>query len=303
MNDTNDQSRSIILAAFMSFILPGFGQLYNGRWNRALCILLIFCASFMAFMGWATMAVPAKYAFYVFAASLGLCGLIWLASIIDAVLLSRKNQDYELRPWQTISVYIVVVLFAYIAVFKGVGGYTRTHIMEPFRIPSGSMKPGILQGDFIFADKQVNCKGCKRALRHGDVALFLYPKNRTQVFIKRIIGLPGDKIEVQGQSVFRNGKKLTTAEATLENGFTRVTERARKGAYDVQWSKNRKGRKSYEVPSGQVFVLGDNRNHSQDSRRYGNVPTSDVIGIAHHIWLSLDRNRDMRWSRLGMLIK
>ena len=300
---TNEHGRSIWLAAFLSFILPGFGQLYNGRWNRALGIMLAFATSFLFFLGWGPMYVPDAYAFYTFAASFGLSGLIWIGSIIDAILLSRYQRHYQLQHWQTLPVYLTVLLFMYIGVFKGLGAYTRTHVMEPFRIPSQSMLPGIEKGDFVFADKNVNCKGCGRQLQRGDVALFLYPKNRNLVFIKRIIGLPGDVIEISGSAVKRNGRDLTQKISEKDAGKLLVTERGHSQSYSVQWTRPNTTSQRFEVPSDHVFVLGDNRNQSQDSRTYGSIPVADVIGVSHHIWLALDDNHDIRWSRLGKLTR
>jgi signal peptidase I len=201
--------------------------------------------------------------------------------------------------WQTIPVYTAVFLFAYLAVFKAGFGYVRSHIVEPFRIPSQSMAPGIVRGDFLFADKRVNCPGCRHETAPGDVALFVFPDNRGMVFIKRVIGMPGDTIEIDGAAVRRNGKPLTVRSTDMPDGGVTVVERGAHGEYEVQWDRADGGSRTFEVPHGHVFVMGDNRSHSRDSRSVGTIPLTDVIGVARSVWLSLDNDMEIRWERMG----
>ena len=302
MTESRNRPRSLVVAAFLSLILPGFGQLYNGQWNRGLGQFLLFSVSFLGCLGWLTMNVSPKYTFMVFAATLVLSGLIWVYSTVDALVMARRLREYQEAAWQTWPVYVGVFLFAYIAVFNSLIGYTRSNLMEPFRIPSASMEPNLIRGDFLFADKRVNCKGCRRELVHGDVALFLYPKNRNLVFIKRIVGLPGDRITISGTTVSRNKQTITTS-SEQSGGSITTSERGRNGQYSVVWQKDSGNQRKFKVPPGHVFVLGDNRDRSRDSRHYGSVPIQDVIGIATHVWLSVTGDGGVVWNRLGQQIK
>ncbi len=293
---------SVLVAGLMSFVLPGFGQFVNGRPNKGLWVFGVFCAAVLFLMALASLMVPDRYLVAALAASLLVAILVWLYGIGDAMWQAWRA-PLPPRPWQTLPVYAAVLVFAYAVVFKAGGGYVRAHVVEPFRIPSQSMAPGILRGDFLFADKRVNCPGCRLEPRHGDVALFIYPDNRNMVFIKRIIGMPGDRIEIDGTRVMRNGQDLTVRATERDGGRIEVVERGARGEYEVEWTHPGDERLEFDVPHGQVFVMGDNRSHSRDSRRIGTIPMADVIGIARQVWLSVDENLDIRWDRMGRRVR
>ncbi|GJL82166.1 MAG: hypothetical protein DHS20C01_18000 [marine bacterium B5-7] len=292
---------SIIFAGAMSLILPGYGQLYNADPGRAAWIFLIFCTASISAIALVSLLVPDKWLIACFVLSIAITLLTWFISIVDALWQAWRHPVAE-RPWQTTPLYIAVLLIAYLLVFKAGGGYIRSNLIESFRIPSQSMAPGILRGDFLFADKRVNCPGCSRSLQPGDVALFIYPDNRNLVFIKRVIGMPGDRIEIEGTDVKRNGKSLSVITTPRSGGRIEVVERGARGVYEVEWSRPVIDKLTFKVPHGHVFVMGDNRNHSQDSRVIGPVALADVIGIARQIWLSVDDSLDIRWGRMGKTI-
>ena len=91
------------------------------------------------------------------------------------------------------------------------------------------------RGDFITADKRYNCPGCKHAIRRGDIAIFTYPNNRTAYYIKRIIGLPGDRVQLKGHEVLINGKSLTVSEVSRDGGFE-VLEGDGERQWQVSWT-------------------------------------------------------------------
>ncbi len=291
-----------VIALFMAVILPGFGQLYNAQWNKALWVFLAFCLSTLFLMALNSLWVPDRWLMTAMALSLAGMLLSWAVGVLDAVWHAWRR-PHGREPWQTLPVYTVVLLFAYFGVFKAGGGYVRRNLVEPFRIPSESMAPGLTRGDFLFADKRVNCPGCRVKLRHGDVALFVYPDNRNVVFIKRIIGMPGDTIEIEGTEVRRNGRALTIDSEEFDNGRVEVSERGSRGAYQVAWNRPDDRRQTIEVPHGQVLVMGDNRSASQDSRRFGTIPMGDVIGVARQTWLSVSDRLEIRWERMGRTIR
>ncbi len=292
---------SVLVAGAMAFVLPGFGQLFNGQPNKALWIFGIFCAAVLFLMALASLLVPDRFLLAALGASLLAAGAAWVYGIADAMWRAWRSPAPP-RPWQTLPVYAGVLLLAYVGVFKAGGGYVRAHVVEPFRIPSQSMAPGIQRGDFLFADKRVNCPGCSRTVRHGDVALFIYPDNRNMVFIKRIVGMPGDRIEIDGTRVARNGQDLTVRSTDRPGGRIEVVERGARGLYEVEWTHPGEEKLSFDVPHGHVFVMGDNRNHSQDSRRIGMIPLADVIGLARQVWLSVDDRFNFRWERMGRAV-
>lgn len=295
--------RNPYFALIMSFFLPGFGQLYNGEPDKAIWIFLIF--SLLSIPGAALVAlhlpdglvVPALFT------GLALTLALWIYGMIDAWNNARRRQDYLVRDWQTSGMYALVFLICSATALPLLIGYVRAHEVESFRIPSRSMEPGILRGDVIFADKRYNCPGCRAAVRRGDIAIFVYPNNRTHYYIKRIIGLPGDHVKVSGHGVTLNGKALAVSEEKTAGGVL-VTEALNGKTWAAQWTDSGKNPPEADetVAPGQVFVMGDNRDESVDSRFFGTVPLQDVVGKARQVWFSKDAG-GVRWGRLGLVLK
>ncbi len=198
----------------------------------------------------------------------------------------------------------------------------RAFVVEPFRIPSKSMVPALLVGDFILVNKF--SYGLRLPVFHtefvdlgeperGDVMVFRYPPNPTRDYIKRVIGLPGDKISYRGDQLYINGELVPRESKGRYDGndepsveITRVLIEELPGGtqhaiLDVQ------GRQSPDisvmVPPHHYFVMGDNRDNSADSRVWGFVPQDHVVGKAFMIWMSIDFDEfDLRWSRIGDVI-
>ena len=178
----------------------------------------------------------------------------------------------------------------------------RPHQVEPFRIPSASMEPSILEGDFLLADKRYNCPNCEGRVGAGDIGIFVYPNDRTTYYIKRVIGLPGDHVTIKGHEVAVNGKSLTREES-VDGERIVVREQSGERRWRVQWDKNAAGADvDVTVPPGQIFLLGDNRDNTTDSRKFGAVPLSDLVGRARQIWFSKSES-GVRWERLGKVVE
>lgn len=199
----------------------------------------------------------------------------------------------------------------------------RSFVVEPFRIPSPSMVPTLLEGDFILVNKF--SYGLRLPVLHtefldlgeperGDVAVFRWPKDPSKDFIKRIVGLPGDEIVYDNHQLFIDGEPVKTERLGVYEGENvpedqRVIEYLEHlGEHDhrklnVATSRDRR-RLQVEVPEGHYFVMGDNRDHSMDSRVWGFVPEHNLVGQAFLIWMSVDTDPiGLRFSRLGNLIE
>ena len=178
--------------------------------------------------------------------------------------------------------------------------FIRTFIVQAFKIPSGSMIPTLQIGDHILVNKlaygvRVPFWGHYLAQfktpQRGDVVVFIFPEDRTKDFIKRVVGLAGDSVEVRDKKIFINGKPIEDSHAYFEGDN-------QPGGIQIRDDYGPK-----TVPAGHIFVMGDNRDKSYDSRFWGYVSLDDVRGRAFLIYWSWDgADRWVRWERLGGVI-
>ena len=301
MNDL--KPRKPLMAALMSFILPGFGQLYNGEVNRGLLIFIGFTLCSIPLVVMIALYLPSALTLPMLVLTILLSLGLWIYGIADAWDKARKLGDYTLKSWQTSGAYLLIFLSAMMFILPAMTQYIRANLVESFNIPSASMEPSVMTGDILFANKRYNCPQCPEAIKRGDIGIFVYPNNRTQYFIKRIMALPGDRIEVNQQQVFVNGRALARGALEQQGDNVIVTEKLDQAEYQVQWlASDTEGMIELVVPPGQVFVMGDNRSATKDSREFGAVPMRDVVGKAQQIWYSKGEE-GIRWDRLGMLLK
>jgi signal peptidase I len=240
---------------------------------------------------------------------------VWVYAIWDAWRCAGTKAGTIIKPWQISGVYFLVFLLCDLLALPLLTLYVRQHQVEPLRIPSSSMEPSVLHGDMIWADKRYNCPGCKQGVHRGDIAVFAYPNDRSILYIKRVIGLPGDHIQLKNRQVWVNGLAL---QQSLPNDQGAVTEGFGERRWQVQWAEakvevaklpplNRVEMApvtelNITVPDGQVFVLGDNRLASTDSRSFGTVPMQDILGRARQVWFSSNA-QGVRWDRLGQVLE
>jgi len=198
----------------------------------------------------------------------------------------------------------------------------RSFLVEPFRIPSGSMMPTLLIGDFILVNKYtygirlpvLNTKIIEMGEpERGDIVVFRFPKDPKVDYIKRVIGLPGDRIAYYNKQLYVNGEAIKQTEIAEYQGVGQgsVMTGARLLSEDLKGVNHdiliRQGQPSvqgeFTVPEGQYFVMGDNRDNSNDSRYWGTVPESHLVGKAFFIWMSWDwENGGVAFDRLGTIL-
>ena len=200
----------------------------------------------------------------------------------------------------------------------------RSFLFEPFRIPSDSMMPTLLDGDFIFVSKFAY--GLKLPVtntrflpigepKRGDVIVFRKPSDPSMNYIKRLVGMPGDHIEVRGRQVFVNDKPMPVemhgpyqgprniqAQADAQQGDELLGEVKHRILYI-----NEREPREYDdvVPEGHYFFMGDNRDNSRDSRfpDVGFVPEKNLVGKAVRIWLNWNLPEPPLWGRIGDAIR
>jgi signal peptidase I len=199
----------------------------------------------------------------------------------------------------------------------------RSFLVEPFRIPSGSMMPTLLVGDFILVNKfaygirlpVLNTKiiDIDEPVR-GDVVVFRYPKDPSVDYIKRVVGLPGDTVRYANKVVYVNGKPagqvpagvyLGKGSGVSMSGASKRREQLGDLQHDILVMPRTPGVEGqYVVGEGEYFVMGDNRDNSNDSRYWGTVPEGNLVGKAFRIWMNWDSaNGGVDWDRIGMKIQ
>ncbi|RMF77503.1 MAG: signal peptidase I [Nitrospirae bacterium] len=218
-------------------------------------------------------------------------GLLLLGSarVVAARWLPRKVVEYH----DALSLAVVLALFL------------RTFCVQAFKIPSGSMEPTLLVGDHLLVNKMLYgiwLPGMDHPIltirepQRGDIVVFRYPRDERRDFIKRLIGLPGDVIEIRDKVVYVNGKRLHEPYA-----------RWRDPAIYPRGSGSLAPRDNfgpYTVPPGHYFFMGDNRDNSHDSRFWGTATRKELIGKAMIIYLSCDPATHLpRLSRTGMITR
>ncbi len=182
--------------------------------------------------------------------------------------------------------------------------FVRAFVVQAFKIPSGSMEPTLLVGDHILVNKfiygvRIPVIGTKfftfKKPQRGDVIVFIYPRDRSKDFIKRVIAVEGEEVEIRGQKIYINGRPIEDSWGTYRR--------------DSSWSQpSSENYGPVIVPPGSLFVLGDNRDNSQDSREWGFVPLEDVLGKAFIIywswnWHATSLLSKARGNRIGHLIR
>lgn len=265
--------------------------------------------------------------------ALVVCGVIWA---IDAIWIAPRRRDaaakaqaaaggqlaeeklHEISKESTLVEYarsffpvILIVLLL------------RSFLVEPFRIPSGSMIPTLWEGDFILVNKyayglRLPVLGTKVASvgepQRGDIIVFRFPQDPSIDYIKRVIGLPGDRISYHDKVLYINGEP---AQQRSSGVYTEVTTGIPFPAQlQEEWVIDKEHMMvihpdyrsplddgEWWVPAGTYFVMGDNRDNSNDSRAWGFVPEQNLVGRAFFIWMSLGKKNGFAWQRIGTKIR
>lgn len=201
-----------------------------------------------------------------------------------------KNRKTAIREWsEAIIIAILIALFI------------RTFVVQAFKIPSGSMKPTLQIGDHLLVNKftyGIKIPFTRKTLiplndpKREDIVVFIYPVERTKDFIKRVVGIAGDTVEIKDKKIYLNG-------SPYNDGHGVYTDR-------ILFPASIQPRDNFgpvTVPAGHIFVMGDNRDQSYDSRFWGFVNLRDALGKAFIIYWSWDKtNNDVRWSRMGSIL-
>jgi len=262
------------------------------------------------------------FSFYLFVAVV-ITGSIWLidkwffepkrnqvvhasTEIHQGVEISRKGKEPVIVEYSKSFFPVLLIVFL-----------LRGFVVEPFRIPSGSMLPSLYIGDFILVNKfsyGIKLPVLNKKIidfsspERGDVVVFRYPRDPNLDYIKRVIGLPGDHIAYYNKVLYVNGQPVerdfvgqyTGPGQTFANEYLEKLQGAEHAILLLPARPNNL-QGEYIVPEGMYFVMGDNRDNSNDSRVWGPVPESNLLGKAFMIWMHF--SDELHLNRIGNVIK
>lgn len=271
------KKRDSSVASLCNLVSPGLGFLYVGRPIYAVALPLTMWL-LLSIAAW-TKIIFIPYGVLIMVAA-GL--VVWLGSVAAAGLLAQRQSAVELLPFQRWYVYIGFVVITSIIGNVLVGNRGALLGYESYRIPSRSMEGTILLGDFFISNAW---KYRTQSPQRGELVVFSLPGKPGIKYVKRVIGLPGDHVEIKSGVLSVNGSSLSEPYVNPENNQRSLRE-------DV----------SYEVPATGYFVMGDNRDHSNDSRYWGPVPEENICGSVEFVWFSFDPASGVRTSRIGQRV-
>lgn len=302
----NTTPRRLWAAGLLSIVTPGLGQLYNGLPKRALLAVGLVLAGQAVLIGMAMIPPNSLAAGILHFSMIALYGLLLLAIVLDATLGARRAGGITLKPYNHPVLYIAVALawFGSGILFGGVHIATAATIKT--LVPGASMEPALQMGDYMLAHRGYYDG---RKPQAGDIVLYLKPGSDVTV-IQRVVGLPGDRIQVTDGVLLINGEPVgreSIDQATItgedrKSAFSYFRETLPNGASYVVADQFGAGgvfdnTPVHAVPETHVYILGDNRDNSADSRIIGSVPIKNLEARPTFIYWS----RDM--SRIGLAVQ
>jgi signal peptidase I len=314
MRKTGTSPRRPWLAAVLSLAQPGLGHLYAGRPGLAvlppLLGLLLFACIYLG-------AMYAPVVPYNVVVPLVLLVVVWIGVPVHAAVLARRAGDgYLLRPYNRWYVYAGFFLVMGMLVTPSVLEFARGRFVEAFRIPSGAMAPTMQIGDFLYV---VKWPAAERRPARERIMVFEAVEEPDLKVVKRALGMPGDTLSMVAGTLVRNGRApdepyavhldRSRSEEPLQRRKMKEWQSRYLVTRDPDYAPDLQHWGPLVVPPDSFFALGDNRDSSYDSRYYGFIPFTNVIGRPAVVYFSLETeapgpflNR-VRWSRIGQRLE
>ena len=294
----------------LSILLPGLGQVYNGRlaqgavfWGAGVVVIPL--AARLSLLG------PPAWIWVVNLLGLICTFVVYVASAAQAYFKAGHiGGGFKPAWYNRLAVYVVFLLCGHFVMSGIIWKHTAETVTRVYRVPSVSMMPTLLPGDYFLADKRR--QRVMNEIRRGDLIVFSSADGNKQRQVKRVIGLGGDRIEITGTRVRINGdltakREIKKPQGSFAKGMTGrygfYREILGSSEYTTIWEKSLyRDNVMVVVPKDHIFVLGDNRDNSHDSRHFGPLPLTGVHGKPLQVCFSLGRGL-VRWNRIGRLLK
>jgi len=279
------RTRNPFIAALLSLLVPGLGQIYNGKGALGLVFLLISIA--LPFL-WGVSGWPRHFTGLV---AFALAAIVFrLFIVVHAFIQARRIRETELKTYQTTGAYAFFIIISLsLTIFVPARIWMSSLGVSPYKISTASMMPTLQKDDLLMADpKAYNAQAPKR----GDLVVFEYPKDPTKQFLMRVIVIEGEMVEIKNKRLFIDGEPLPESYKVHIDSHVN-TKNDSCGYEDVI----RDNYGPVSVPPGHCFVMGDNRDNSLDSRFWGFLPLANAKGQALYIYWAKDN------KRIGLTLK
>ena len=291
-----DKPRKPCVAALLSFFTIGLGHIYAGEAKKGIILYTLSLVGYLVMLA-APQTIKVNILILICFFFVALSYFVFC--LFDAAKAARKKSaSYSLRKFNKWYVYLLCFITANMIIQPVLTGGIKEQLVKAYKIPSGTMTPTLLIGDYIFVDRFVY-KNNKP--KRGDVVVFEFPKDPSSDFIKRVVAIGGDLVEIKD-------KKLFIDEVQQEENA--AIHQDKSIFPESQGPRDNFG--PVTVPENSVFVMGDNRDNSFDSRFWGFVDESKIKGKAISVYwswelreplCSLNRFTSIRWNRIGKEIE
>lgn len=273
------RTRNPFIAALLSLLAPGLGQIHNGKGALGLVFFLV---SFALPFLWGVSGWPRHFSgfvAYVIAAI-----IFWLFIIVHAFIQARRIRETELKKYQTTGVYVFFIIISLgLTIFVPARIWMSSLGVSPYKFSTASMMPTLQMDDLLMTNpKAYDGPAPKR----GALVVFVYPRDPTKQFLKRVIATEGETIEINNKQVVIDGEPLQ--ESYKIHVDTHINTKSDSSNYEDVIRDNYG---PVTVPPGHCFVMGDNRDNSMDSRFWGFLPLANIKGQALYIYWAKDIKR------------
>ena len=281
-----NKSRKAWVAGLLTFLSIGLGHVYVGKAKGG---LLLFLGQGILFIIYALLLIASPL--IVLILFIGCAGIYFIFCLLDAIKIARQNKaEYQLRRFNRWYFYLTYWVIASFIIQPIVAAGFKEYVIQAYKIPAGSMLPTLKIGDMILVDKYIYKM---QKPKRGDVVVFEFPKDPAIEYIKRIIAIGGDTIEIKNKNLYLNGAQQKEISVIYTSNKVFASN-----------ENPRDNLKLITVPQNAVFLMGDNRDNSFDSRFWGTVSQDKIKGKAICFYWSWDNmNSKIRWDRIGKTIE
>ncbi len=258
------------VAVILSFILPGVGHVYGGRVRRGLAFFFVGTGAqifLVAYTFHPSTRVGLSFILPAVLFSIAFALYMWIDAYRSATAWNIQHAAPRRTRWKRVLLIFAALLLGLVLnPTERVARYMAENVLQAFEMGQYSMGPTLIPGDRVLIDKRIYGRS---EPRRGDIVVFRHPLNPTRNYLKRIVGLPGDSVEIRGGHLYISGREVVElyVKGTPSGDYGPVT-----------------------VPLEAYFVLGDNRNNSEDSRFFGPIPRGSLVGKATKIYYPFDRS-------------